>query len=169
MNRAGGAQDAQMGALPRIRTTLAGDDRPAVRYPDTMSPERLHRAALVAALVIAVAIAVGTLAPAPSLPRVPGSDKLHHFIAFAALVFPPVAARPSLALWAVPSAILYGGMIEIIQPFVGRHGEWEDALANAMGALIGAGLGWLAHALLLRPMLRRRQMQRQARADRAGP
>jgi VanZ family protein len=38
-------------------------------------------------------------------------------------------------------AIAYGGLIELIQPLVGRSAESADLLAHALGALAGAGLG----------------------------
>ena len=112
-----------------------------------MRAEVLQRLGVSLSALVAVAIAVLTLMPAQSLPSAPGSDKLHHFLAFAALVLPAVTVRPRNALWMVPLAIGYGGMIELIQPHVGRHGEWGDVLANALGACIGAGLGWAFHGL----------------------
>lgn len=95
-----------------------------------------------------MAIAVLTLMPAEGLPDAPGSDKLHHFLAFGALVFPVVATRPRAAIWAVPLAIGFGGAIELIQPHVGRHGEWADAAVNAGGALLGAAAATLLHRVL---------------------
>ena len=115
-----------------------------------MSAPHLHRLGLVASALIAVLIAVLTLMPAEGLPPAPGNDKLHHFTAFAALVLPVVATRPRAVLWIVPAAVLFGGAIELIQPHVGRHGEWADQLANTLGALTGAALGRAAHALLPR-------------------
>ena len=109
-----------------------------------------RRLGLAASGVVAILILVLTLIPGESVPDAPGGDKLHHLLAFAALVFPVVAVWPRAAVWVVPAAILFGAAIEVIQPFVGRHGEWADLLANALGALIGAGLGWLAHGALRR-------------------
>lgn len=104
-------------------------------------------------LALAVVIGVLTLQPLPEIAtRAPGSDKLHHLLAFAALVLPATAARPRHALWLLPLAIGYGGAIELIQPHVGRHGEWGDVLANSLGALIGVALGVALNRLLpIRP------------------
>ncbi len=113
-----------------------------------MTASRLRSLSLIASGLIAVVIAILTLMPGEGVPDAPGNDKLHHFLAFAALVWPVVAARPRAALWAVPLAMGYGGAIELIQPHVGRHGEWADMLANSLGALAGAGLGWAAHRRL---------------------
>lgn len=106
---------------------------------------RAERLALALSAVIALAIAVLTLMPGEAVPDAPGGDKVHHFVAFGALVLPVVVVRPRHALWAVPLAIGYGGAIELIQPHVGRHGEWADAVANALGACMGAALGWGLH------------------------
>jgi VanZ family protein len=40
--------------------------------------------------------------------------------------------------------ILCGGLIELIQPYVNRHGEWLDMLANTSGVILGALLAHLA-------------------------
>lgn len=78
---------------------------------------------------------------------IPGSDKLHHFAAFALLTFPMIAHRPSAALWVLPLSIAYGGAIELIQPNVDRHAEWADFFADTAGALTGAVAGWLTYRL----------------------
>ena len=113
-----------------------------------MTEDRLFRLALVVSALLAVVIAVFTLLPPQAMPEAPpGGDKLHHFVSFGALVLPVVAVRPRTALWAVPLAAGYGGLIELIQPHVGRHGEWGDVLANTLGAIGGAALGWGLHRL----------------------
>jgi VanZ family protein len=94
--------------------------------------------------VLAAVIAVLTLTqlPSPQI-RVPGSDKVHHLLAFAALAFPLSAARPRLAPWVVLGVVAYGGIIEIIQPYTGRQAEWGDLVADAGGAILGSLLGVL--------------------------
>lgn len=39
------------------------------------------------------------------------------------------------------ASLLFGGAIEVIQPFVGRSGKFADFTADAFGALIGVGVG----------------------------
>ena len=92
--------------------------------------------------VLAAVIAVLTLTQLP-VPQsgVPGSDKAHHLLAFAALAFPLSAARPRLAPWVVLGVVAYGGLIEVIQPYTGRHGEWGDLVADAGGAILGSVAG----------------------------
>lgn len=96
--------------------------------------------------ILAVVIAVATLAPFPAIGHVnaPGSDKLHHLLVFAALAAPLSFANPRLGLPVVLAAMTYGGLIEVVQPFVGRSAEWQDFGANIVGAVLGAGLGAVA-------------------------
>ncbi len=85
------------------------------------------------------AITALSLWPLERLPDVPGSDKLHHAIAYAALMMPAALRRPR-HLWAIFLFYLcWSGGIELIQPWVNRYGEWGDLAANA----VGLGLGWL--------------------------
>lgn len=102
--------------------------------------DRLFVAALSLTLALTAAIAYLTLAPIHD-PGVPGSDKSHHFIAFAALAFPLSLSRPRLAPWVVIATAVYGGAIEIIQPYVGRNMELFDFFADATGAALGGTLG----------------------------
>jgi len=120
-----------------------------------MSKRNLHRIAIGITLLLAAGIALGTLtAPENLPPEPPGSDKLHHFLAFAALAFPLVAARPRNALWMLPLVILYGGLIEVIQPSFDRSAEWGDFIADTLGATAGAAMGWWVHRRHLRHRLR---------------
>ena len=88
-----------------------------------------------------------SLYPLQSLPSVPGSDKTHHFIAYGALMF-PVALR-KLKYWQFICLffICWSGMIELIQPYVNRYGEWLDMAANTTGIicslLIAQFISWI--------------------------
>ena len=88
--------------------------------------------------LIAVCIAYGTLSP-PGPPGPPFwlNDKQIHFLAFLLLTAPMCWVNPRSVFWLIPAAILYGGAIELIQPFVGRGAEWGDFLADTLGALSG--------------------------------
>ncbi len=46
------------------------------------------------------------------------------------------------------SLILLGGMLEILQGYTGRDPSLADELANTLGAITGAGTGWLIFRLL---------------------
>ena len=81
-----------------------------------------------------------SLWPLDSLPSVPGSDKTHHLIAYAAVVFPVALRKPNRWMLFVVFFIGYSGLIELIQPYVNRHGEWLDMLANTAGVVCGIAL-----------------------------
>jgi VanZ family protein len=98
---------------------------------------------------LSAAVAALTLLPASSLPGAPGGDKLHHLLAFGSIAFVGVLAWPRRWLRVVGVVVLYGGAIELIQPYVGRSGEWGDWIADALGAILGG-----AAALLLLRALR---------------
>lgn len=111
----------------------------------------LVRPARIAILLCSAAILWGTLTPLPELPNEIGSDKLHHFIAFfilaglTRLALTGVTPLKALAISLAYAAALGGG-IELIQPFVNRHGDWADFHADLFGALIGALCGQLLAA-----------------------
>lgn len=88
-------------------------------------------------LLLLFAITLLSLAPLPQLPSVPGTDKTHHLIAYAALMFPTALRKPGLWRWIGLFFILYSGVIELVQPFVNRYGEWLDLLANSGGVFCG--------------------------------
>lgn len=74
---------------------------------------------------------------------VPFSDKTHHFVAYASLMFPVALRRPK-GWWLIALAFVgYSGVIELLQPLVNRSNEWLDLLANGCGVAIGAVLGAL--------------------------
>ena len=88
-----------------------------------------------------------SLSPLDSLPSAPGSDKIHHLIAYAALVFPVALRQPNRWLWFVVFFIGYSGLIELIQPYVNRYGEWLDMLANTAGVVCGVALATAINAV----------------------
>lgn len=78
-----------------------------------------------------------SLFPADELPPFPGTDKTHHFIAYAAIMLPITLKYPRYwGLFGV-FVIAYSGVIELIQPYVNRYGEWLDLAANSGGVLLG--------------------------------
>ncbi len=101
-----------------------------------------HRSRLAMTLTALLALAIGfaTLTPL-SIPGPPGGDKLHHLLAFGGLVLPGTALRPRWWAALAGFALAYGGLIEIVQPYVGRFGEWSDFLADGLGALVGVLAG----------------------------
>jgi len=88
---------------------------------------------------LALVIGVLTLLPqAPGPEGIPGFDKLAHVTAFAVLAMPLAWRFPHLWRAVALTGLVYGGAIEIVQPFTGRAASWGDLLADGTGALIGA-------------------------------
>ncbi|CAK8714966.1 VanZ-like domain-containing protein [Candidatus Electrothrix laxa] len=87
--------------------------------------------------VILAAITALSLWTPETLPPVPGGDKIHHLIAYALLIFPVALRRPKGWQFIVVMFIGYSGLIELIQPFVNRYGEWLDLAANTTGLFCG--------------------------------
>lgn len=107
--------------------------------------------ALAVTLALVVLTALVTLAPIRGAPSgLPINDKGWHFIAFAALAFPVAVVRPRWWPGIFLALALYGGIIEIVQPYVGRGRELADWFADCAGALTGCLLGVLIHLLLRR-------------------
>ena len=96
-------------------------------------------------LILLVSIATLSLWPAAHLPNVPGTDKTHHFIAYAALILPTALKQPKNYLTIIIGFIAFSGVIELIQPYVNRYGEWLDMLANTLGLISG----WLLAKVML--------------------
>ena len=88
-------------------------------------------------LILLVSIASLSLWPVAHLPSVPGTDKTHHFIAYAALMLPTALRLPKHWLIITVAFLAFSGAIEIIQPYVNRYGEWLDMAANVFGLICG--------------------------------
>lgn len=114
-------------------------------HPFRQSETGRKRLAHALTACVAAAILVLALIPMPVAPSVPGSDKTHHFIAFAALVLPAALFHPRALWWALPLAVVEAGLIEIVQPHVNRMREWADFTAGVRGALAGAAAGLALH------------------------
>ncbi len=101
-------------------------------YKLLSSPAAQAASFIIGGLIISLA----TLLPAESLPPAPGGDKLHHVIGFGGwalmCAFGPFKRFVYMALF----VIFWGGVIELIQPYVNRYGEWLDFYADAFGALL---------------------------------
>jgi hypothetical protein len=95
---------------------------------------------------LALIITAALLAPMSGVsgPKVTGLDKIIHFFLFFILVLPALMVAPRIWVWVVPVAIVYGGLIEIIQPYFGRGMEFGDFIANTLGVLAAVPVSrWL--------------------------
>ena len=113
--------------------------------PASLDAQRRRLVAIWLTLSLSVCIAVLTLIPSSAAPDLPGGDKVHHVLAFMALTLPSAAFYPKALVRVVLAAALYAGLIEVIQPFVGRSGETADFQADLLGIAIGAVIGLLLH------------------------
>ena len=90
-----------------------------------------------------------SLFPLPQLPKMgEGADKLYHFIAYLSLALPLAYAQPKYTLLYLLTMVLLSGSIELIQPYVNRHGEWLDFLANTLGIFSGFVMGRFSALLI---------------------
>ena len=109
-----------------------------MRYPPRVPARLIDRLAIGWFLVVTWL----SLTPLPELPDLQTSDKVGHVAAYAALAALATLSRRSYgAILAMVAAIVaYGGLVELIQPLVNRHGELGDFLANCAGAIAGTGI-----------------------------
>jgi VanZ family protein len=115
------------------------------RIDKVLSP-RSSRILMVTLALLVLALSL-TPRPAAFLGALNVYDKLWHFIAYAALGFFAMRAvdRRGLLSFVVTIAgcTAFGGLIEIIQPLVGRKRDLGDFLINLAGAAIGAAIAAL--------------------------
>ena len=83
-------------------------------------------------------------------PASEGSDKLVHFIAFAALAFPLARTGRIGLLPVLIGASAYGGIIELIQPSFNRSADVNDWVADIVGVVLGVGCGLIYRRLRMR-------------------
>ncbi|PZX47951.1 VanZ like protein [Roseinatronobacter thiooxidans] len=112
---------------------------------------------------LALIITAALLAPMSGVsgPKVTGLDKIIHFFLFFILVLPALMVAPRIWVWVVPVAIVYGGLIEIIQPYFGRGMEFGDFIANTLGVLAAVPVSRWLHARVSKG----RQLAKNKRAE----
>jgi len=95
-------------------------------------------------IAVTLALTVAMLWPMEATPPAPeGSDKLVHFVAFAALAF-PLARTGRIGLLPVfVGASAFGGAIELMQPSFNRSADINDWIADIVGVLLGISCGLL--------------------------
>nr|WP_275099817.1 VanZ family protein [Sedimenticola hydrogenitrophicus] len=104
------------------------------------------------------AITALSLWPLKNLPPIPGTDKTHHLIAYAALMFPVALRKPDRWIVLGLLFIAYSGVIELLQPYVNRYGEWLDLAANTTGVICGLIVAELINRLV--PASRMEEVER---------
>jgi VanZ family protein len=83
-------------------------------------------------------------------------DKLLHFTAYFGLaLIAALAVRAGRSLISIVFALLVlGGVLEIVQGFLGRDADINDEIANAIGTACGALGGWALMTLRARLVAR---------------
>ena len=71
-----------------------------------------------------------------SLPVLEGSDKLVHFLAFGALVFPLAYTGSFESTSILILASAYGAIIELSQPTFNRNADLSDWIADTLGVIL---------------------------------
>ena len=104
------------------------------------------RLALFLTIIFTIIICFGTLTPLPKSLNVPGSDKWHHFVAFAFLVYPLTVANKKCWIPIILFGLFFGALIELVQPYLNRFGDIQDFQADAIGVLIGFALGVIVYS-----------------------
>ena len=99
-------------------------------------------------LFILFVITFLSLLPMDELPKVAGSDKLHHLLAYAGLMFWVALRKPKYWLALLLFFVVWGGAIELIQPYVNRYAEWLDFFVNSVGLLLGVLMGFWVRRFL---------------------
>jgi VanZ family protein len=108
---------------------------------DKLLSRRTSRILLIALVLLVLAL---SLIPKPEtvLGAFSVYDKLGHFAAYIVLGFFALRATgrtgPLAILMVVACCAAFGGIIEIIQPLVGRNRELADFLVDLGGAIVGA-------------------------------
>ena len=92
-------------------------------------------------IFILLVIVFLSLYPLPKLPEFQGTDKTYHLIAYFLLALPSGLKKPTKWVLFIFLFIIFGGVIEMIQPYVNRYGEWLDFFANTIGVISGFFVG----------------------------
>jgi VanZ family protein len=116
-----------------------------MHHTPAQSANQTHRKTIALALtaLLAMLIAYLTLGQVSGPGLFKGVDKIYHIIAFAALLIPSAYLYRPAVYYILPGAILFGGMIEIIQPYVHRTGDIADFGADIIGVILGTAIGFL--------------------------
>ena len=99
-------------------------------------------------LIVIVTLTVAMLWPLDQPPPAPDvSDKLVHFIAFAALSFPLSRTGRFGLLPVFIGGSAFGGFIELVQPNFNRSADVNDWIIDVVGVAIGIVCGLIYRRL----------------------
>ena len=92
-------------------------------------------------IFLLLVIAFLSLYPLPKLPEFQGTVKTYHLVDYFLLELPSGLKKPNKWVLFIFFFIIFGGVIEMIQPYVNRYGEWWDFFANTIGVIYGFFVG----------------------------
>ena len=98
---------------------------------------RLAKFWFATAYLLLLALGILSLIPAPDIG---GSDKVAHFLAYAALsAWFSLLVEERKSLWLILFGLIgYGLLLELLQSFISyRSGDMADAVANSFGVIAG--------------------------------
>lgn len=105
---------------------------------------------LASALLLAV-ITIASLSP-PGSSVDPGTvgvpDNFAHIVAYTAVIFIRAVTPSASMLWFCFAVLAWSGVIELMQPFIGRSAGLQDIYANAAGIILGTIMGYPCRRLL---------------------
>lgn len=110
-----------------------------------MLPHRLPRPLRLALYALASAILlVLTLAPQDELPQAGLGDKWEHAVAWFVLTLTGLALAPRRPRAIALYALAFAGVVEVLQATMGlgRHGDWRDLAADALGVAAAFAVAW---------------------------
>jgi VanZ family protein len=121
------------------------------RRPAWVEDRKWRRLWALLAVLAALMIAVGSLAPGDEMPSNLPWDRANHFIGYAGLSGLVGLAGVRLPL-AFAAALSFGIAVEFLQiPVAGRvGGDWADILANGLGAAAAVVVLWGCRRILPR-------------------
>jgi VanZ family protein len=82
-----------------------------------------------------------SLYPLPKPQELQETDKTFHLVAYFLLALPTGLKKQNKWVLFIFLFIIFGGVIEMIQPYINRHGEWLDFFANTIGVISGFFVG----------------------------
>ena len=92
-------------------------------------------------IILTLLILLLSLYPIDASPNSLSNDKAYHLIAYSLLSFPVSIKKPPFYILICLFFIIFGGFIELIQPYFNRYFDISDFLTNSVGVLIGMIIG----------------------------
>lgn len=92
-------------------------------------------------IILLISILILSLIPIARAPEFHQNDKAYHLLTYFLLAFPSGLKEPRKFVVFILFFVVFGGAIEMIQPFLNRSGEWLDFLANCIGIILGFSCG----------------------------